>query len=136
MIVGGGPERTSLEEKVAAMGLAEAVTFAGHSDAPEQWLAQFDVFAVSSDTEQMPLSVLEAMASGLPVASTDVGDIATMLARPHVSDETPAGLAAALLAALDDREAGPANQARARGEFDQEVMFRRYEEILVRPHGA
>ena len=80
VIVGDGPERPALEAWRASLGLAERVEFAGHIDDPAPIYAGFDVFALSSDTEQMPLSVIEAMAAGLPVATTDVGDVRAMLA--------------------------------------------------------
>ena len=81
VIVGDGPERPALENAVASLDLGEHVTFTGSVDRPEQILGAFDLFAVSSDTEQMPLSILEAMAAGLPIASTAAGDIADMVAK-------------------------------------------------------
>ncbi len=61
----------------------------GMSTIPRRCTADFDVFALSSDTEQMPLSVIEAMAAGLPVAATDVGDVAAMLAAENRAFVTP-----------------------------------------------
>ncbi len=80
VIVGDGPERTGLERVAEELGVAERVIFAGHQADPSRFYAGFDVFALSSDTEQMPLSVLEAMAAGLPVVATDVGDVRAMVA--------------------------------------------------------
>ncbi len=131
VIVGDGPERPGLEALAATLGLAEAVEFSGHLAEPQRAYQNFDVFALSSDTEQMPLSVLEAMASSLPVASTDVGDVGTMLAdenRPFVVALDPVPLAAALtalLAAPALRQAvGAANRARAERDYDEATMVR------------
>ena len=79
-----------LESQSRAMGLDDIVTFTGAIEDPARLLGVFDVFALSSDTEQMPISVLEAMAAGLPVASVDVGDVKEMLSlenRPFVVNQ-------------------------------------------------
>jgi glycosyltransferase involved in cell wall biosynthesis len=132
-IVGEGPERPALDALAATLGIAERVTFAGHLAAPERAYREFDVFALSSDTEQMPLSVLEAMASGLAVAASDVGDVAEMLAAPNrrfVVPREDAALSAALAALLADpvlrHDLGAANRARAEAAFDQATMFAAY----------
>ena len=75
VIVGDGPERASLTALAAQLGVADLITFTGHRDDTPSLYASFDLFALTSDTEQMPLSVIEAMASGLPVVATDVGDV-------------------------------------------------------------
>jgi glycosyltransferase involved in cell wall biosynthesis len=137
VIVGDGPERVELEAAATALGVAGSVHFAGHMAATETAYRGFAVFALSSDTEQMPLSVLEAMAAGLPVAATDVGDVAAMLAdenRPFVTALDDAALAAALAALLDRPEAaktiGAANRARAARDYDEAVMVRGYADLF------
>lgn len=130
VIVGDGAERAGLEMLAASLGIAEDVRFAGHMQEPAGEYAGFDVFALSSDTEQMPLSVLEAMAAGLPVAATDVGDVRLMLAPGNagfiVERDAPA-LAGALLGVLQSpdrgRGVGAANRARAEAEYSQTAMF-------------
>ena len=143
VIVGDGPERPRLEALAAALGIAARVHFAGHSPAPAGYYRRFDLFALSSDTEQMPLSVIEAMAAGLPVAATDVGDLREMLApenAPCVAARDPAALAAALARLIADpagRAAiGAANRARAMAEFDQERMIAAYGALFDAATGA
>jgi glycosyltransferase involved in cell wall biosynthesis len=135
VIVGDGPERAGLETLAASLGVD--VVFAGHMAATETAYRGFDVFALSSDTEQMPLSVLEAMAAGLPVAATDVGDVAAMLAaanRPFVVALDDTALASAMAALLDRpdlaRAVGAANRARAAAEYDEAAMVRGYAELF------
>jgi glycosyltransferase involved in cell wall biosynthesis len=132
-IVGDGPERLALTALAASLGVADLVTFAGHRDDTPTLYAGFDIFALSSDTEQMPLSVIEAMASGLPVVSTDVGDVRGMLAADNNAFVTPldaGAMANALIALLADpgRHAaiGAANLAKAQRDFAQAAMFERY----------
>ena len=127
VIVGDGAERQRLQQQAAALGIAGAVEFAGHTKTPEHYYKRFDIFALSSDTEQMPLSVLEAMAAGLAVASTDVGDVRRMLApenAPYVVAKSAEALAAALLALLSDPwEIGRSNRRRAEACFSDQAMF-------------
>ena len=133
VIVGDGPERAGLQALAAALGIGDRVSFAGHHQDTAAFYARFDVFALSSDTEQMPLSVIEAMASGLPVVSTDVGDVRLMLAEangPLVTKLDDAALAEALKMSLDSvayrHGVGLANLAKARRDFDQAAMFAAY----------
>ncbi|MBL8835189.1 MAG: glycosyltransferase family 4 protein [Alphaproteobacteria bacterium] len=134
IVVGDGPERAALEAQAARLALGDSVVFAGATSTPETFYRQMDVFALSSDTEQMPYSVLEAMACGLPVVATDVGDIRAMVATANlpfiVSTRTPDAIAAALLALARDRElrlrVASANREAALDRFDVNAMFGRY----------
>ena len=77
LIVGGGPERDALEAQAKPLG--ERVTFAGEQSDVAPFLAEMDIYALSSDTEQMPISLVEGktvrMASGLPVAAQRTGSV-------------------------------------------------------------
>lgn len=134
VVVGDGPERPALEALAAELGLAGRVRFAGHMADPAPLLAEFDIFALSSDTEQMPISVLEAMAAGLPVAATDVGDVRAMLAAENADFVVPKEDAAALSGALARlagdaalrRALGAANRAKAERDYDERAMVAAY----------
>ena len=138
VIAGEGPEKPRLAALTAELGIADRVVLMGSIDRPERLLAYFDVFALSSNTEQMPYSILEAMAAGLPIVATDVGDVADMVApenRPFVvtaSDETgfTAGLAQLLTAADERRRIGTANQGRVRLHFTIDKMVAAYDALF------
>ena len=142
-IVGDGPERAALAALAGRLGVSDSVHFAGQMAEPRDAYRQFDVFALASDTEQMPLSLLEAMASGLPVAATDVGDVAAMLDpanRPYVTAPEPGALGDALgglLASAELRHAlGRANRARCERCYGQETMFAAYAALFAGPFGG
>lgn len=75
VIVGDGPERGRCEQWARELGLSETVNFLGsRSDIP-RWLAAIDVFALTSHNEANPVSILEAMACGIPIVAPKVGSI-------------------------------------------------------------
>ncbi len=138
VVVGDGAERAALEGLAARLGLGERVQFIGHAKDPRHIYHSFDIFALSSDTEQMPLSILEAMATGLPVVATDVGDVRTMLAAENdrfVVAQDDAALAAGLSALLANPalrgQVGQANRRKAEADYDQETMFAAYGGLLA-----
>jgi glycosyltransferase involved in cell wall biosynthesis len=141
VIVGEGPERAHIIAAAAAHGIAHRVHLPGAVADPASVVGLFDIFALSSASEQFPLSVVEAMAAALPIAAPAVGDIAAMVAepnRPYITAPAPdsAGAAAlgealAILAADPAVRAriGAANQAKARAEFDFATMLARYRAV-------
>jgi glycosyltransferase involved in cell wall biosynthesis len=136
VIVGDGGERTSLTMLAAELEVSALVTFTGQCDDTPALYAGFDLFALTSDTEQMPLSLIEAMASGLPVVSTDVGDVRAMVSPENAAfvgardDAVIADLLHRLLANPGDRvRLGVANRAKAERDFDQSVMFDTWREL-------
>jgi glycosyltransferase involved in cell wall biosynthesis len=140
VIAGDGPARAGLEALAGELGIADRVRFTGYVARPQTLYPGFDIVALSSDTEQMPMAVLEAMAAGLPVAATDVGDIRAMVAAenaPYLTRLDPAALGDALGALLDDpalrARLGAANRARAEQEYDQAAMVAAYEALYRGP---
>jgi glycosyltransferase involved in cell wall biosynthesis len=131
LILGEGPERAAIVAEAERLGVADRVLLPGFVTDPARRLGHCDIFALSSDSEQFPISLVEAMGCGLPALCTDVGDIRAMAApenHPFIlppSDE--AGLAESLRRLCADaglRHAiGGANRARAaqfcRGGDDQ-----------------
>jgi glycosyltransferase involved in cell wall biosynthesis len=137
-IAGGGAQRDDIEMLARGLGLAGRVIFLGPVAEPQRALALFDIFALSSDTEQMPMSVLEAMAMALPVVSVDVGDVRAMLAPENrdcvvVKTDEPAFAAAlATLAATPPRRAaiGALNRAHVRRTYSWASMLDEYDRIF------
>lgn len=134
VIVGEGPEREAIMAEAVRLEIGHRVHLPGFVAKPAEATALFDLFALSSDSEQFPLSVVEAMASGLAVASPAVGDVADIVSGENAPFITPAGDEAALAAALQAlagdevlrRRVGAANQVRAREAFDEAAMARQH----------
>ncbi|MEY2942848.1 MAG: hypothetical protein RLY97_862, partial [Pseudomonadota bacterium] len=73
VIVGEGPDREAIRDEALHIGVAHRVHLPGFVAQPAKVVGLFDLYALSSDSEQFPISVVEAMAAGLAVVSTDVG---------------------------------------------------------------
>jgi L-malate glycosyltransferase len=138
VIAGAGGQRADLETQAHTLGLSERVVFTGFVDRPASVLGGLDVYVLTSDTEQMPISVLEAMAVGLPVLATDVGDLRLMLPAesrntcvfPRDQEKAFADRLAALLASPDERRRlGALNRAKA-AEFGLEAMVVSYDRLF------
>lgn len=142
-LAGDGVERTRLQRLANELGLAPHVTFAGQVSDPRPLVARSHLVALTSDHEGFPNALLEAMALGRPVVSTNVGGVAELVRDGEdgfLTSNDPAELAArmgALLAdpALRDRMARSARE-RA-GQFPWERVVREtedvYREVLARP---
>ena len=108
LIVGDGEERAKVESAVAALGeKARFVSLLGARKDTPRIYAALDVFALSSDSEGLPLVIVEAMASGLPVVSTAVGGIAAVVVDGETGALVPASDVDALSARLARLAASP-----------------------------
>ena len=125
VIVGDGPSRSEVEAAVAALPEPRWVVMTGRRMDVPRLMPAFDVFALSSQTEGLPLVVPEAMAAGLPVVATAVGGLPTVIDEGQTGLLVPvedAAYAAALRTLHDDRALAKKMGARAR-----EVALARYD---------
>lgn len=125
LIAGDGPHRPILEQRVADLGLEDAVRFAGHRDDVPAVLAATDVFALPSHTEALPTVVIEAMASGVPVVATEVGGVPEMIDPGVTGILVPPGAPSRLADAVGRLLAAP-RQAEAMGIAARRVALDRF----------
>jgi glycosyltransferase involved in cell wall biosynthesis len=141
LIVGDGAERRDLESAASAAseGGQLDVRFMGHLDDARRWLAGCDIYANNSITEGISLTILEAMAAGLPVVATRVGGT------PEVVDDScgflvpprqPAGLADAIVKLIEHPQLraslGAAARRRAEHRFALDRMVDEYRTVYNR----
>lgn len=138
-IVGDGPLGEALRAEAEALGLGAVVSFHGLQADVRPFLAAADLFVLSSTSEGIAITLLEAMGAGLPVVATDVGGNREVV----VPDETgmlvpprdPAAMADAIIALLDDPARaiamGHAGRARVEDEFNLARTVAAYESAYL-----
>ncbi|HSU44749.1 MAG TPA: glycosyltransferase, partial [Casimicrobiaceae bacterium] len=139
-IVGEGPLRNEIVGILSAANVLDLAWLPGARDDVAQILRSFDVFALPSLAEGISNTILEAMASGLPIVATDVGGNGELIDVAHTGMLVAAGddeaLARALLAYATDRErarsAGLAGRARAERLYALDSMVARYASLYER----
>jgi glycosyltransferase involved in cell wall biosynthesis len=138
LLIGDGPEKPAVLAEAERLALGPRLRVLGPRADVRDLLMQSDILALSSDTEQMPLVVLEAMDAGLPVAACDVGDIHHIVAPenwPYLVAPDDQALAASLaaLTAMPEmrRTIGEANRARARRVFSDTRMIDSYRTLFL-----
>jgi L-malate glycosyltransferase len=143
LVLGDGAERPAMEALAARTPtLFGRVHFAGFVPDPAEHYRAMDVFCISSDTEQMPVALLEAMGSALPVVSTDVGDVRAILGEAQEPFVVPLGehesawpLAEKLTGLLGDADLrnrlGKANRERVGKRFAFDAMVAAYRQVYA-----
>jgi glycosyltransferase involved in cell wall biosynthesis len=137
-ILGDGPLRRELEERRDRLGLAGRVEFRGASADAAAFLGRVDAFVLSSESEGLPMTLMEAMAAGLPTVATAVGGIPEFVEGARsgwlAPPRAPAALAAAMMAAVeaDDRaERGARGREFALARCSLETMAMEYERLFA-----
>lgn len=140
LIVGDGPQREALQNKIAELGLEGKAILAGQQSAPERWLQALDIFCLPSyANEGVPQAVLQAMLTGLPIVTTPIGAITEAVTDGKtglvVPARDPAALSAALVRLADDPRFAAALGSAARKDalerYTRDVMLDRMERIFA-----
>lgn len=139
VIVGDGPQREAIAQKIADLGISARVVMTGNQRDVLPWLQAMDVFVLPSyANEGVPQAILQAMACGLPVISTPIGSIAEAVQDEVTGLLVPARNADELLAAMNRllanpslrQQMGSAAMARARENFDIGRMLEKMEAVF------
>lgn len=144
VMVGDGEDREMVESRIAAYGHQDRFMLPGKVWDPETWQRVIDIGCLTSHSEALPLTILEAQACGSPVVSTDVGGVRDVLVQGETGFYVPAGdregLVEALARLIEDpdlrRQMGTAGRSRVVDEFSVDQMVRRYEDCFLEVVGA
>jgi glycosyltransferase involved in cell wall biosynthesis len=137
LVVGDGELREELVRDVQARGLSDVVHFTLARDNVRDYLAAMEVFVLSSVTEGLAMTLLEAMAAGKPIVATRVGGnseaVDDGVTGVLVAPSDPRALANAMVSMLEDparaRAMGEAGRARAVQHFSLEAMREHYQAV-------
>lgn len=143
-LLGDGPIRPTVEQQVRQLGLSDAVTFTGMRDDVASWLKAAAVFVFPSRTEGMPNALLEAMAAGCAVVTSDVPGCRDLVTNEKtgllVPPRDPAALAAAVERLLDDeslrRRLGDQAGREVEEKYTIDRMVGRYGELYEEVAGV
>lgn len=136
LLVGEGPERAKIEQDIARRKLERHVFMLGLRTDVHRLLAAADVFLLTSISEGIPVTLIEAMGASLAIVSTAVGGVEEVVINGKTGLVAPAGNDEALAAALvrlfnrpdENQEMGAAGRCRAELEFSEHQMHARYAE--------
>lgn len=137
VLAGDGPLRPELEKLAQELGLGDHVKFLGYRNDIAQLLNIFDVYALSSIREGLSLSILEAMAAGLPVVATEVGGNPEVVIEGKTGYLVPCAsaekLGSAIMKLYNDRPLaqamGEAGRKAIHEKFDLDHMASQYERL-------
>ena len=137
VIVGEGPEEDAIREEADRLDIGHRIHLPGFVPDPAKYVGLFDIFALSSDSEQFPISVIEAMAAGVAVAAPAVGDIVEMVAPENGPFISAVGDEASLAGSLRElagnpqlrADLGAANRDKSRAQFDEKKMIEAYRRL-------
>jgi glycosyltransferase involved in cell wall biosynthesis len=137
LLVGSGPEEQAIRQQITQLGLGQSVRFLGLRKDVARLLAQADLFLLTSISEGIPLTIIEAMCAGVPVVCTRVGGVPEVVIDGETGLTAAAGddegLAAAVLRLAEDpafhQQAARRAAERACALFREDQMANRYLEL-------
>ncbi|MEJ8734542.1 glycosyltransferase [Mediterraneibacter sp. ICN-202921] len=139
VLIGEGELKNEIEQLVSELKLNENVHFTGNVSNVEEYLAAADIYVMTSDYEGLPLSVIEAMAAGLPIVTTKAGGVVNLVKDGQngilvdVGDEE--AISDAVLNLIKDsekrQEMGEKSQELAK-EYSVERMVEEYEKLYLK----
>lgn len=143
VIVGEGPQRQAILDAAESMAIEDELILTGVLPEPHRYMGLFDIFALSSRSEQAPAAVVEAMAAGLPVVAPRIGDIPLMVAEENDAFLAPRRNEVDIRDRLETlakhpdsrRHIGAQNRARARALFDEAEMIAAYARLYSQAMG-
>lgn len=130
VILGEGPERLRLEALVKRLGLEKEISLPGFLDNPYKYMKHADVFVLSSEWEGLPTVLIEAIALGTPVISTDCPSGPREIMGAKSQWLVPVGDVAALASAIEKQLASPERMTINLQRYSPEAAVTRYLEIL------
>jgi glycosyltransferase involved in cell wall biosynthesis len=133
-IVGSGPEHENLQQQITTLGLASTITMLGERNDVENLLAAADIFTLTSETEGMSKSILEALAANLPVIATNVGGNRDLVIHDKngflIEDHAPHSLTRRLQTLLEDealrKKMGACSSKLIQTEYNQDMFLNRH----------
>ena len=138
VIVGEGPERNKIENEIREQQIADRVHLVGlRNDIPDI-LREADILLLTSISEVIPLTLIEGMATGLPVVSTDVGGVAEVIRENEsgflcsAQDHKTIATRLATLTQSKElrRQFGENGKARAEANFSEKAMQKKYDALV------